>query len=255
MDSSHNYFNSSSINSGILNTDAAYPQGGGASSSATAAPRRNYTAGRAAVSESRAARGGPCGACKFLRRKCVPECIFAPYFDPDEGTARFAAIHRVFGASNVSKLLMHIPADRRPGAVISISFEAEARQADPVYGCVSTILALKQQVSSLEAELAMVKTQIVINRFAAENNLQTLQHQQQQQEQNAAIIMEQPVYLNNTFFDPNSLLNLSNFTTNYNYIGEATPPISQSLSPIFQPPNPDQEHTHYPLHFTNQMFP
>ncbi|XP_031097188.1 LOB domain-containing protein 20-like [Ipomoea triloba] len=252
---SHNFNSSSSINSGVLNT-GAYPQGGGASSS-TVAPRRNYTARRAAL-ESGAAARGPCGACKLLRRKCVPECIFAPYFDPNEGTARFAAIHKVFGASNVSKLLTHIPMDRRPDAAISISYKAEARMSDPIYGCVSTILALKQQVASLEAELAMVKTQIMISRFAAENNFLLQTPQQQQQDQNAAIMeQQQPVYFN-TSFDSNSLLNLTNFTTNYNYIGEATPPNPQSFGPNIQPPHPplpDQEHSHYcPVHFTNHIF-
>lgn len=88
----------------------------------------------------------PCGACKFLRRKCVNGCIFAPYFGSDQGAARFAAVHKVFGASNVSKLLLHIPANRRQEAVVTITYEAQARLSDPVYGCVSTILALQQQV-------------------------------------------------------------------------------------------------------------
>lgn len=90
----------------------------------------------------------PCGACKFLRRKCISGCIFAPHFGSDQGAARFAAVHKVFGASNVSKLLLHIPLNRRQDAVVTISYEAQARLADPVFGCVSTILALQQQVSS-----------------------------------------------------------------------------------------------------------
>lgn len=88
----------------------------------------------------------PCGACKFLRRKCASGCIFAPHFGSDQGAARFAAVHKVFGASNVSKLLHHIPVNRRHDAVVTISYEAQARLSDPVYGCVSTILALQQQV-------------------------------------------------------------------------------------------------------------
>lgn len=89
----------------------------------------------------------PCGACKFLRRKCAGGCIFAPHFGSDQGAARFAAVHKVFGASNVSKLLLHIPPNRRHDAVVTISYEAQARLSDPVYGCVSTIIALQQQVS------------------------------------------------------------------------------------------------------------
>ncbi|KAJ6729867.1 LOB DOMAIN CONTAINING PROTEIN [Salix viminalis] len=88
---------------------------------------------------------GPCGACKFLRRKCVKGCIFAPYFDPDQGTAHFAAVHKVFGASNASKLLLRIPAHKRPDAVVTLSYEALARVRDPVYGCVGHIFALQQQ--------------------------------------------------------------------------------------------------------------
>lgn len=47
----------------------------------------------------------PCAACKLLRRKCAEECPFSPYFSPHE-PQKFAAVHKVFGASNVSKMLM-----------------------------------------------------------------------------------------------------------------------------------------------------
>ncbi|KAK9123442.1 hypothetical protein Sjap_013044 [Stephania japonica] len=46
----------------------------------------------------------------------------------------------------VSKLLLHLPANQRHYAVVTISYEAQARLSDPVYGCVSTILALQQQL-------------------------------------------------------------------------------------------------------------
>lgn len=104
--------------------------------------------------------GSPCGACKFLRRKCAADCIFAPYFCSDQGPARFAAIHKVFGASNVSKLLLHIPARDRCEAVVTITYEAQARIRDPVYGCVSHIFALQQQVACLQAQLMQVKAQL-----------------------------------------------------------------------------------------------
>ncbi|KAH9324882.1 hypothetical protein KI387_005060, partial [Taxus chinensis] len=89
--------------------------------------------------------GAPCGACKFLRRKCVKGCVFAPYFGSDQGASHFAAVHKIFGASNVSKLLLHIPTPERCEAVVTISYEAQARLKDPVYGCVAHIFALQQQ--------------------------------------------------------------------------------------------------------------
>ncbi|KAK7390104.1 hypothetical protein VNO78_25403 [Psophocarpus tetragonolobus] len=105
-------------------------------------------------------RGGPCGACKFLRRKCVKGCIFAPYFDSDQGTAHFAAVHKVFGASNASKLLMRIPAHKRLDAVVTLCYEAIARARDPVYGCVGHLFALQQQVMNLQAELTYVQARL-----------------------------------------------------------------------------------------------
>ncbi|GFP88829.1 LOB domain-containing protein 18 [Phtheirospermum japonicum] len=88
--------------------------------------------------------GGPCGACKFLRRKCVSGCIFAPYFDSEQGATHFAAVHKVFGAINVSKLLLHILPSKGLDAVVMIFYEAHARLRDPIYGCVAHIFAIQQ---------------------------------------------------------------------------------------------------------------
>lgn len=104
--------------------------------------------------------GSPCGACKFLRRKCARGCVFAPYFCHEQGAAHFAAIHKVFGASNAAKLLAHLPAAERCEAVVTITFEAQSRLRDPVYGCVAQIFALQQQVAILQAQLMQAKAQL-----------------------------------------------------------------------------------------------
>lgn len=91
--------------------------------------------------------GSSCGACKFLRRKCSSGCVFAPYFCYEQAVSNFAAVHKVFGASNVSKMLLHLPVDCRGEAAIAISYEAIARMQNPKYGCVAQILTLQQQVS------------------------------------------------------------------------------------------------------------
>ncbi|KAG5002805.1 hypothetical protein JHK86_026944 [Glycine max] len=113
--------------------------------------------------------GSPCGACKFLRRKCVTDCIFAPYFCSEQGAAKFAAIHKVFGASNVSKLLLRIPAHGRFEAILTIAYEAQARLRDPVYGCVSHIFALQQQVACLQAQVMQMKAQLDQNHMEPRN--------------------------------------------------------------------------------------
>lgn len=88
-----------------------------------------------------------CGACKFLRRKCATECIFAPYFCYEQAAIHFSAVHKVFGASNVSKLLLHLPLQHRSVAAMTVSYEALARMHDPIYGCVAHVIMLQQQAS------------------------------------------------------------------------------------------------------------
>ncbi|XP_068318081.1 LOB domain-containing protein 16-like [Pyrus communis] len=121
--------------------------------------------------------GSPCGACKFLRRKCASDCIFAPYFCSEQGPARFAAIHKVFGASNVSKLLLHVPAHDRCEAVVTIAYEAQARIRDPVYGCVAHIFSLQQQVACLQAQLMQVKAQLAHQNLIDSRNMESTQWQ------------------------------------------------------------------------------
>jgi len=54
----------------------------------------------------------PCAACKVLRRRCTGKCALAPYFPPTE-LLEFMIAHRVFGASNIIKLLQAIPLPRQ----------------------------------------------------------------------------------------------------------------------------------------------
>lgn len=102
----------------------------------------------------------PCAACKLLRRRCAQECPFSPYFSPHE-PQKFASVHKVFGASNVSKMLMEVPECQRADAANSLVYEANVRLRDPVYGCMGAISALQQQVQSLQAELSTVRSEIL----------------------------------------------------------------------------------------------
>ncbi|KAL4576084.1 hypothetical protein LXL04_012172 [Taraxacum kok-saghyz] len=102
----------------------------------------------------------PCAACKLLRRRCAQECPFSPYFSPHE-PQKFASVHKVFGASNVSKLLMEVPENQRADAANSLVYEANVRLRDPVYGCMGAISALQHQVQSLQAELNAVRAEIL----------------------------------------------------------------------------------------------
>ncbi|BBN12154.1 protein MpASLBD10 [Marchantia polymorpha subsp. ruderalis] len=101
----------------------------------------------------------PCAACKFLRRKCTAECVFAPYFPADQ-PLKFANVHRIFGASNVTKILQDLPESSRADAVTSLAFEAEARMKDPVYGCSGAISLTQRRILELQGEVQELLDQV-----------------------------------------------------------------------------------------------
>ncbi|XP_015945145.1 LOB domain-containing protein 15 [Arachis duranensis] len=111
----------------------------------------------------------PCAACKLLRRRCAQECPFSPYFSPHE-PQKFASVHKVFGASNVSKMLMEVPECQRADAANSLVYEANVRLRDPVYGCMGAISTLQHQVQSLQAELNAVRSEILKYKLREANN-------------------------------------------------------------------------------------
>ncbi|KAB1217662.1 LOB domain-containing protein 12 [Morella rubra] len=116
----------------------------------------------------------PCASCKLLRRRCAKDCIFAPYF-PSDDPHKFAIVHKVFGASNVSKMLQELPLHQRADAVSSLVYEANARVRDPVYGCVGAISYLQNQVSQLQMQLAVAQAEIVCIQMQQEPVMPTSQ--------------------------------------------------------------------------------
>jgi hypothetical protein len=112
-------------------------------------------------------------------------------------------------------------------------------------------------VASLQAELAMVQTQLINNRFAFANafqNSQQTQQHQQQQHQNIAVL--QPAYSNNSSAS-NNLISMSGFTSNFDLVANTTP-SSHSLEPLqlSQPSHDeeeDEEESRIPHVFGNEI--
>ncbi|KAL6131636.1 hypothetical protein ACLB2K_070010 [Fragaria x ananassa] len=100
-----------------------------------------------------------CAACKLLKRRCGPTCIFAPHFRSDE-PLKFAKVHKVFGASNVSKILSEVPEEQREDTVSSLAYEAEVRLRDPVYGCIGAIAMLQGKMVELQHDLAIARARL-----------------------------------------------------------------------------------------------
>ncbi|XP_058092346.1 LOB domain-containing protein 1-like [Magnolia sinica] len=102
----------------------------------------------------------PCAACRMLRRRCATDCILAPYF-PIEESDNFARVHKVFGASNVIKMLQMVEESRREDAVKSMVYEAKARLRDPIYGSAGTVFYLQKHVKDLEMQLQSMAAQVL----------------------------------------------------------------------------------------------
>ncbi|KAE8699665.1 LOB domain-containing protein 6 [Hibiscus syriacus] len=124
----------------------------------------------ASSSSSSSSSNFPCAACKFLRRKCMADCTFAPYFPPEE-PQKFFNVHKIFGASNVSKLINEVAPHQRQDAINSLAYEAEARLKDPVYGCVGAISVLQRQVMRLQRELDTIRADLIRYTAGARNEM------------------------------------------------------------------------------------
>ncbi|CAA0828466.1 LOB domain-containing protein 36 [Striga hermonthica] len=102
----------------------------------------------------------PCAACKYLRRKCTQGCVFAPYFPPDN-PQKFINVHKVFGASNVGKILNELsPGGQRNEAVNSLAYEAECRIKDPIYGCVGLVSLLQHHLRQVHQEIDRARQEL-----------------------------------------------------------------------------------------------
>ncbi|KAF7066400.1 hypothetical protein CFC21_072393 [Triticum aestivum] len=102
-----------------------------------------------------------CAACKYLRRRCGHGCALAPYF-PASRPRRYANVHRVFGASNVARLLQSLPVEERAQAAETMAMEAQWRVGDPVYGCAGVINRLQEEILATQCELARTRAQLAI---------------------------------------------------------------------------------------------
>ncbi|KAL4575166.1 hypothetical protein LXL04_022008 [Taraxacum kok-saghyz] len=152
----------------------------------------------------------PCAACKILRRRCIDKCMLAPYFPPTD-PHKFTIAHRVFGASNIIKLLQELPECRRADAVSSMVYEANARLRDPVYGCAGTICQLQKQLSALQAELAKTQAEVV-NLQCRQSNFLTIIRMQMDQRPETSVSPPQHTqlpYESAGFFEDN--VNLGSF--------------------------------------------
>lgn len=106
-------------------------------------------------------RAQSCAACKHQRKKCKPEsCLLAPFFPAERGR-EFQAVHKVFGVSNVQKMIQVVDTqESRAIAAESLIWEATWRLREPIHGCWADHKRLQDQVRALQEQAQLLKLQL-----------------------------------------------------------------------------------------------
>ncbi|KAK4365627.1 hypothetical protein RND71_013507 [Anisodus tanguticus] len=110
--------------------------------------------------------GQACAACKYQRRKCAPDCVLAPYF-PHDRQRQFLNAHKLFGVSNITKIIRHLDQPLKDEAMRTIIFQSDVRANDPVGGCYRIIRDLQHHIDYCKAELDIVLHQLAYCRAQA----------------------------------------------------------------------------------------
>ncbi|KAJ0090073.1 hypothetical protein Patl1_13479 [Pistacia atlantica] len=100
-----------------------------------------------------------CAACKHQRKKCDGSCELAPYF-PASRYGEFQHAQKLFGISNIQKIINSVEPNQRHAAAESILMEGNIRHNDPVHGCVGVVCKLQSQIDLYQSQLNALNQQL-----------------------------------------------------------------------------------------------
>ncbi|KAK6131944.1 hypothetical protein DH2020_034314 [Rehmannia glutinosa] len=208
------------------------PQGDGTSDqNRRRGPGKRSATGHVDTADAAPPTNAPCGACKFLRRKCISGCIFAPHFG-------------------------RIKAPPGSRLCTRCSGQATCRSFCCIFRLTAARCGGHDIVASLQAELSVVQTQLLNSRFVMANALEKSSAVPPQHHHHmiAAAVL-QPAYSNTS----SASNNLISFTPNF---GESCTALSNSnFEPIphlsgraVPDEDEEEEQSHDPVAFANHIF-
>ena len=100
-----------------------------------------------------------CASCKLQRKRCDSSCELAPFF-PASKYREFQNAHKVFGVSNIQKLLHAVEPEQRSAAAETLLLEGTIRREDPINGSFGIICKLESEVENCKRELYSVNHQL-----------------------------------------------------------------------------------------------
>lgn len=104
-----------------------------------------------------------CASCKHQRKKCDQSCELAPFF-PASRNGEFQNAQRLYGVSNIQKIIASVEPHRRHDAAESILIEANARRSDPVNGSLSISRYIESQILFYQNQLNLVNQHLAFFR-------------------------------------------------------------------------------------------
>lgn len=101
-----------------------------------------------------------CAACKHQRKRCDSDvCPLAPYF-PANKSEEFRNVHRIYGVTNLIRILHSVPEHLRHRTAETLILEAAMRKEFPVSGSLAVQAQTRVLIHEYEKELEFVKKQI-----------------------------------------------------------------------------------------------
>ncbi|KAF5736552.1 LOB domain-containing protein 21 isoform X1 [Tripterygium wilfordii] len=73
-------------------------------------------------------------------------------------TGHTLLVRPVLGACNVSKILIQVPIELHKNTVNMLTFVADARLRNPVYGCFGAFVLLQRKMTELQHDLAIARS-------------------------------------------------------------------------------------------------
>ncbi|KAL5768621.1 hypothetical protein ACOSP7_015171 [Xanthoceras sorbifolium] len=114
-----------------------------------------------------------CSACRLQRKRCDRNCDMAQYF-PASKYCEFQNAHKLFGMSNIQKMMNSVLPEQRKATADSILIEGNARSNDLVHGCQGIVRNIKSQIQLYENEFELVNRELAFFRERERQNPQEI---------------------------------------------------------------------------------
>ncbi|KAH0849107.1 LOW QUALITY PROTEIN: hypothetical protein HID58_091551, partial [Brassica napus] len=118
----------------------------------------------------------PCALRRFSSAVVARRSVLSRHTSRLTNLTSSPPFHKVFGASNVSKMLLEVGESQRGDAANSLVYEANLRLRDPIYGCMGAISALQHHHSISQSELTTVRTEILRHKYREAATITSLQN-------------------------------------------------------------------------------